>query len=113
MNAMTVLIQQADEMGVAIESSEPAITVSISAGIGPPGLSGDNTVFGETPNGTVNGSNATFTVDFNFAPDSVEVFVNGILQTLVTDYVLSGLVTIIFGVSPEVGDSIKVRYVKA
>lgn len=67
-------------------------------------------VIGETPVGLVNGSNATYTVAFDFDPTSVEVFINGVRQKRVIHFNTSGLVTIIFADSPQTGDLLQVNY---
>lgn len=70
-------------------------------------------VVGEIPSGNINGINATFTSAFNFIPESVEVFVNGIQATKNVDYTTSGATTIIFTYSPAVNDIIRLNYNKA
>lgn len=67
-------------------------------------------VFGETPSGAVNGSNATFTTAQNFVAESVQVFINGVSQTNGVDYTTSGSTTITMNVSPVSGDYIRVNY---
>jgi hypothetical protein len=74
---------------------------------------GSNQVIQETPNGSINGINATFTVDFAFDPDTVEVYVNGIHATSGVDYTTSGTLTINFTYSLAVGDVLRVNYNKA
>jgi hypothetical protein len=74
---------------------------------------GSNQVVQETPNGAINGTNATFTVDFAFDPDTVEVYVNGIHATSGVDYTTSGTLTINFSYSLAVGDVLRVNYKKA
>lgn len=69
-------------------------------------------VVGETPSGTVNGSNATFTTAFDFVPESVEVFVETCRLCLLEDYNTSGTNTIQFYVSPLAGEKIRVNYQK-
>ncbi len=67
----------------------------------------------ETPSGTVNGSNTAFTlsqIPFD-ADDSVQVFLDGLKQTRVTDYTVSGS-TVTFVVAPALGQSIRVNYVQ-
>lgn len=71
---------------------------------------GASFVFGETPSGAVNGSNATFTTAQNFVPESVQVFINGVSQTNGVDYTTSGTTTITLTVSPVSGDYIRVNY---
>jgi len=69
-------------------------------------------VIDEIPNGAINGANATFTTANNFLPESVEVTLNGISQRKGAgfDYITVGNDTIIFTVSPDVGDTILVDY---
>lgn len=67
-------------------------------------------IFGETPSGAVNGSNATFTTLQNFVPESIQVFINGVSQTNGVDYTTSGTTTISISVSPLSGEYIRVNY---
>lgn len=67
-------------------------------------------IIGETPNGSINGQNATFTSQNNFAIDSLSVFVNGINIINGVDYYTTGQNTIILNVSPVVGDYIRINY---
>lgn len=67
-------------------------------------------VIGETPSGLVNGSNATYTTDHAFVPETMQVFINGVSQTSGVDYTTIGTNTIIMNVSPIVGDYIRVNY---
>lgn len=69
-------------------------------------------IFGETPGGTINGSNATFTTAFDFVPGKIEVYLNGLAQKMVTHFNTTGTHTIIFTDSPLVGDLITVNYIK-
>lgn len=66
----------------------------------------------ETPSGLVNGSNTAFTlsqVPFD-ADDSIQVFLDGLKQTRVTDYTISGS-TINFVTAPATAQIIRVNYV--
>lgn len=83
------------------------ITVQVGATVT---TSSGSFVIGETPSGAVNGSNATFTTAQNFAPESVQVFINGVSQTSGVDYTTSGTTTITLNVSPVSGDYIRVNY---
>lgn len=74
------------------------------------GLSG-KFIFGETPTGSVNGANATFTTQFNFVPESVVVLVNGLEQRRVTDFNTSGTQTIVLTDAPQAGESVRVNYI--
>lgn len=69
-------------------------------------------VIGETPTGAVKGSNTTFTTEFDFVPESVEVFLETCHLGLLDDYNTSGNNTITFYVSPLTGEKIKVNYQK-
>ena len=64
----------------------------------------------ETPSGTVNGSNATFTLaNVPNPPASVKVFVNGARMRVTDDYTLSSK-TITFGTAPPSSSIILVDY---
>jgi hypothetical protein len=66
----------------------------------------------ETPSGTVNGSNVTFTLSqtpFD-ANDALQVFVDGLKQDRVTDWTVSGS-TITFVTAPVTGQSVRVNYI--
>jgi hypothetical protein len=98
-----------------VASSSPlavqAVTVAQQGPAGPAGASGANiTVFGEIPGGTINGSNATFSTEFQFVPESVLVFLNGMLLSRIAEYNTSGNNAILLSDSPEVGDVIQVNY---
>ncbi len=67
-------------------------------------------VIGEIPSGQINGSNPTFTTSINFVPESVQVFVNGVSQSLTEDYVTIGTTTIQMNISPIIGDRIRINY---
>lgn len=79
------------------------------------GLTTSNFVTRETPSGTINGSNATFTLANTPTAGSEEVFVNGVLQELGAgkDYTISGgTITFESGAVPETGDVLRVSYRK-
>ena len=64
----------------------------------------------ETPSGTVNGSNTSFTL--TFAPvssDSLDLYLDGILLRLTTDYTISGT-TITMGTAPATGQFLYASY---
>jgi hypothetical protein len=85
-----------------------SITIEVNASLS----TSASSVFhvGETPNGVINNSNATFTTLNNFVPESVEVIVNGAVQTNGVDYYTTGLNTINLNISPVIGDIIRVNY---
>jgi hypothetical protein len=64
-------------------------------------------VDGEAPSGTIDGSNATFTLAHAPNPvDSLKLYVNGIRQRLTTDYSLSSTtITYTSGAKPQTGDN--------
>lgn len=66
-------------------------------------------VYRETPGGTVDGSNVTFTLDHIPLPDSLCLYLNGLLQTETDDYAILGG-TITFIVAPGPGDKIRASY---
>lgn len=64
----------------------------------------------ETPSGTVNGVNVTFTLAHTPSPAlSLQLFVNGQCQTAVTDYTLS-TATITMSVAPVTDSIIRAWY---
>lgn len=77
------------------------------------GLANSNFVDKETPSGSINGSNATFTLANTPVSGSEHVYLNGILQDVGAgnDYTISGA-TITFLTAPISGDKIRVSYRK-
>lgn len=69
-------------------------------------------VTGEIPSGLINGINTTFNSAFNFKPESVEVFINGLKQKIIDDYNTSGTSVITLNFSPDVGEKITINYIK-
>lgn len=92
--------------------SEVTVIVSTEGEQGPPGA-GVDLVAREAPSGSRNGSNVTFASAYDFVPETVVVDVNGLLQTPVTDYVTSGVRTVILAVAPLSGEVIHIAYRKA
>lgn len=66
-------------------------------------------VFGETPTGTINGTNTDFTLSFAPVSGSVQVYRGGARQKLTEDYTISGSV-ITFLIAPQVGEIIICDY---
>ena len=100
-----------NNVAVNVQPNEVKINVLTGATINNYGSS--SIAVGEIPNGTINGSNATFTTDYDFVPESVLVFRNGLAQHNSTHYTTSGTTTINLNFSPIVGDVITVNYTKA
>lgn len=75
-----------------------------------------NFIGGETPSGTVNGSNPTFILANAPAAGTVHVYVDGLRMHAGAgnDYTISGgTLTFLTGAIPETGDVILVDYIKA
>lgn len=66
-------------------------------------------VSNEVPSGVINGANAVFTLAHIPAAGTLQVYLNGLLQTLTTDYSLSGK-TITFVRAPASGGSLTANY---
>lgn len=77
------------------------------------GLLATNFVKKETPSGTVNGSNTTFTLANTPTAGTEEVYLNGIQQEAGAgnDYTISGA-TITYLTAPISGDKVRVSYMK-
>jgi hypothetical protein len=77
------------------------------------GLSSSNFVVRETPSGSVNGSNVTFTLANTPTGGTEEVYLNGLQQEpgAGNDYTISGA-TITYLTAPISGDKIRVSYMK-
>lgn len=79
----------------------------------PAGLTTANFVFGETPSGTINGTNVTFTLANVPTSGTVRLYVNGIRMSPGSgnDYTMSGLtITFTAGATPLTGDVILADY---
>lgn len=118
MNDAAIIVQK--EISIVEIGGEDAVVVErdvvhvVSVGIqGPPGPSGDGVlVFGEVPAGAINGSNATFVTEFEFVPESVQVFINGLAQIVTEGFITSGQQTIMLSVSPLAGEKVSVNYLR-
>ena len=69
-------------------------------------------VFNEVPAGAIDGINNTFVTSYDFIPESVEVFINGIKQNLINDFTTYGNNTVILVFSLTIGEDIKINYTK-
>lgn len=103
--------------GIATPGTYTSVTVDtygrVTAGTNPTTFTSANFVTGETPSGTVNGSNVTFTLANAPTAGSQELYLNGILLESGTgnDYTISG-VTISMLVTPQTGDKLRATYRK-
>ncbi|CAM6006426.1 unnamed protein product, partial [Sphagnum balticum] len=80
-----------------------------------PGGSGGTVIAGtvqnEVPVGAINGTNATFTISHTPSPTYIQLYRNGLLQALGTDYSLTGTtITFITASIPQSGDTLAAWY---
>jgi hypothetical protein len=65
----------------------------------------------ETPTGTVNGVNTDFVLSATPATGTLQVFVNGVMQTVTDDYSLAtAAITFVSGAIPQTGDKVRAIY---
>lgn len=89
--------------GISSSLSGNRVTVTVSAG------AGLNFAFNETPTGTINGSNTSFTLAHTPSPaTSLILTINGQVMTPTEDYTISGN-TITMIVAPETGDIFRAK----
>lgn len=69
-------------------------------------------IVSQVPAGTIDGTNAVFTLSTNANPQGIWLYNNGVFQTIGTDYSLSGS-AITFTVAPAIGSSLYVDFVPA
>lgn len=80
-----------------------------------PAFSSANFVFNETPTGTVNGTNPTFTLANTPTAGTVQVYVDGVHMNAgaSNDYTIAtATITFLSGAIPQTGDVILVSYMK-
>ena len=73
-----------------------------------PGIT--NLIVGETPSGTQNGSNITFTMAHNYQTNTISVFRNGLREQISVGYTESSASTIAFTTAPLSSDVLLVDY---
>ena len=78
---------------------------------GLPGVGNVVTIYNEQPAGLINGSNNVFTTASSFQPGKVSVFINGLMQKIITHFQTTGNNTILLNDSLTVGDQIQVNYI--
>lgn len=96
--------------GITVTNGVGTITIAATAGLGTA-----NFVTRETPSGTVNGSNVTFTLANTPTSGTETVYVNGVAldSGAGNDYTISGLtITFLSGAIPQTGDKVRVSYMK-
>jgi hypothetical protein len=70
-------------------------------------------VSNETPSGAVDGSNTIFTTINAFIGGNLMVFLNGLKQRTLTDFIETGTNTFQLTSAPLTGDSLRVEYIMA
>lgn len=97
--------------GITITNGNGSITIAINTSV----YTASNFVTREVPTGTINGSNATFTLANTPTAGTEEVYVNGVLQNVGAgnDYTIStNTITFQSGAIPQTGDTVLVNYRK-
>jgi hypothetical protein len=104
---VTNLSASLSQINLSIASLQSSIS-----GLGSSASSGVGFVDGETPSGTLNGVNATFTLAQTPAPaSSLELYRNGLVQTVGVDYSLSGnTITFLTADIPGAGETLQAYY---
>lgn len=69
-------------------------------------------VVNETPTGDINGFNALFLSQFDFKPESVEVWISGFKLALLHDYNTNGTRTVMLYSSPLPGELLLINYTR-
>lgn len=105
-NPEKITIELQDDIQSIFVNAE-SITVQVNSILS---TGGESSVIGETPNGAINGQNATFTSLQNFEPLTVDVILNSTVQTYGIDYITTGTNTITLNVAPVVGDILRLNY---
>lgn len=97
-----------------IEEVLEILEVGVQGPSGPPGTGFViNLILEEIPTGDINGVNATFTTEFEFIPEQINVFLNGVMQRIVEDYITVGTQTIQLNTSPLAGEVVSVNYIRS
>jgi hypothetical protein len=110
---LPVALNQVSGLSAALASINNAIA-TLTSQLGTAGSSNSNAAFvdAETPAGTFDGANTTFTLSkIPFPASSLAVYRNGVLQTLGVDYTVSGAtVTFLAGSAPKASDLVSTYY---
>jgi hypothetical protein len=97
-------------LGFEVAPGTNAYTAVIVAAQTASTILGVSLTVGETPSGTVNGTNDVFTTAKSFIEGSTSVFVNGLRKEIGVDYIESGIGAITFSTAPVSGDVILIDY---
>ncbi|MBA3830091.1 MAG: hypothetical protein H0X33_14210 [Taibaiella sp.] len=117
MDTIEIQLFPPDITQLGITLTEPGdkiweITLNKLGGQGVPGNGSANDIKNEIPTGAINGSNATFFSLYNFIPESVEVFLNGLKLKNITEYNTAGNTQITLNVSPTSTEYLIINYTK-
>lgn len=115
MPSRTAVINTSGMVDAAVGNLDDCVHVDGSSGpcgSGTTGVSGATFYDAETPGGTVDGSNTTFSLNASpNPPASLQLMRNGIVQRQGTDYFVSGsTVTFLAGAVPQSGDIVQAWY---
>jgi hypothetical protein len=91
--------------------STPAPIIKMGEVVEVPGNNAITFIYNETPTGARDGSNAIYTTQNLFIPETVCVFCGGIALSPL-DYHTEGSNTIHLNESPQAGESVRVNYTK-
>jgi len=69
-------------------------------------------VFGETPTGIIDGLNLAFATSFKFQMNGLLVYLNGLRQRYPLDFGVTGEQSFQFSDAPQIGDSVRVDYLR-
>lgn len=70
-------------------------------------------IYGEVPNGLINGNNSNFTSKDPFIPETLSVYINGLRQAIIKDYITTGTTQVLLFDSLQTTDSITINYIRA
>lgn len=106
---LTGAIQFLSGTNITLSQVGQNVTINSTGG----GLGPTNFVNGETPAGSVNGINVTFTLAFTPTANTDSVYLNGVRlrRGALQDYTISGAV-ITMSAAPQTGDGLLVDYIK-
>jgi hypothetical protein len=68
-------------------------------------------IWGETPGGTVDGANKSFTSVSSYRTNLISIFLNGIRQRRINDYTETGSNSFQFVSAPIPGDILSIDYI--
>lgn len=97
---------------IALTVTPSDVELTIDRGNVTYNIAGGGIVYNEVPNGTIDGSNATFTSNYDFIISTLQVFLNGVKLKQTNDYTTTGTNTIILVSSPTAGEILQLNYLK-